>query len=93
MEILHHLGELLTEVGCQAVKVQDIPVPLGAWAGREGQMMKTDVLHGYGALKDSYCPRSNTPPEKFDAMVEAAADEWERNHASYIFHIAYGRRV
>jgi SAM-dependent methyltransferase len=92
MEILHHLGDLLKQAGCQTVESQDIPVPLGEWAGTTGQMMKTDVLHGYNALKDSYCPRSRTAPEVFDAMVQAAADEWEQNHASYVFHASYGRR-
>lgn len=93
MEILHHLGDLLKQAGCQAIESQDIPVPLGNWAGTTGQMLKTDVLHGYSALKDSYCPRSHTSPEVFDAMVQAAADEWEQNHASYVFHSAYGRRL
>lgn len=67
-------------------------MPLGAWAGTTGQMMLTDVLHGYNALKDLYCPRSNTPPEIFDAMVRDAMVEWERNHALYVFHAAFGRR-
>ncbi len=92
MEILHHLGDLLKQSGCQDIESQDIPVPLGAWAGTIGQMLKTDVLHGYSALKDSYCPRSNTAPAVFEAMVQAAADEWEQNRASYLFHAIFGRR-
>ncbi len=92
MEVLHHLGDLLKQAGCQDIESQDIPVPLGNWAGTTGQMMKTDVLYGYTALKDTYCPRSNTPPEVFDAMVQAAAEEWEQNRCSYVFHAAYGRR-
>jgi ubiquinone/menaquinone biosynthesis C-methylase UbiE len=92
VEVLRHLGDLLKQAGCQDTESQDIPVPLGAWAGTTGQLMKTDVLHGYNAIKDSYCPRSNTVPAVFDAMVQAAAEEWEQNHCSYIFHAAYGRR-
>jgi ubiquinone/menaquinone biosynthesis C-methylase UbiE len=92
MEVLRHLGDLLKQAGCQEVEALDIPVPLGAWAGTTGQMMKTDVLSGYNALKDSYCPRSQTPPDVFEAMVQAAADEWEQNQCSYVFHAAYGRR-
>lgn len=92
MEVLRHLGDLLQQAGCQAIESQNIPVPLGNWAGTTGQMLKTDVLYGYNALKDSYCPRSNTAPEVFDAMVQDAADEWEQSHASYVFHAAYGRR-
>src|SRR5579883_2451259 len=50
VEVLHHLGDLLIEAGGQQVEVQDIPVPLGKWAGAVGQMLKIDVLHGYRAL-------------------------------------------
>jgi len=92
MEVLRHLGDLLKQAGCVDVEAQDIPVPLGTWAGTTGQMMLTDVLHGYNALKDSYCPRSNTPPEVFDAMVRDAVEEWEQKHALYVFHAAHGRR-
>lgn len=92
MQILRHLDDLLHDAGCQDVVAQDIPVPLGAWAGHTGRMMKTNVLYGFTALRGSYCSRSNTPLEQFDALVAAAADEWERNHTSYVFHTAYGRR-
>lgn len=92
MEILHHLGDLLVEAGCEAVEAQDLPIPLGEWAGVVGHMLKTDVVHGFTALKDSYCPRSHTPPEVFDGMLQAAMAEWEQKHPSYVFHLAYGRR-
>lgn len=91
-DVLRHLGDLLTQSGCFQVETQDILVPLGEWAGPTGQMMKTDLLHGYDAIKGVFCPRSNTPPEVFEAMVQAAAAEWEQNHALYVFHSAYGRR-
>ncbi|WP_146747164.1 hypothetical protein [Thermogemmatispora tikiterensis] len=45
------------------VTSQEIPVPVGRWAGAAGQLLLTDVLHGLGALKDSYCARTNTPPD------------------------------
>jgi ubiquinone/menaquinone biosynthesis C-methylase UbiE len=93
MEVLRRLDDLLKQAGCSDIEAQEIPVPLGTWAGSTGQMMKTDVLYGYNAIKDSYCPRSNTPPEVFDAMVQAAAEEWEQNRCSYVFHAAYGRRT
>lgn len=92
MGILQHLGDLLRQANCDMVESQDIPVPLGEWAGTTGQMLKTDVLHGFYAIRDHYCPRSNTPPEVFEGMLHAAIAEWEQNHASYVFHAAYGRR-
>lgn len=92
MDVLRRLGDLLKQAGCVDVENHDIPVPLGNWAGTTGQMMLTDVLHGYNAVKDSYCPRSHTPPEIFDAMLRDAVAEWEHNQAMYVFHAAYGRR-
>ncbi len=89
LTMVTRLGDLLTQAGCQAVEAQDIPVPLGSWAGRSGEMLKLDVLRVSQALR----PRTTTPPAQFEAMLYAAAAEWEQNHASYVFHAAYGRRA
>ena len=88
-KMVEQLGNLLKQAGCQSVEVQDIPVPLGAWAGRNGEMLKLDALRVFQALR----PRSLTPPEQLEVMLHAAAAEWEHNHALYLFHAAYGRRV
>jgi SAM-dependent methyltransferase len=90
--VLRRLGELLQQAGCVEVASQDIPVPLGRWAGATGQLLLTDVLHGLDALKDSYCARTNTPPELVETMLREAAQEWERQRARYVFHAAYGQR-
>ncbi|WP_376797589.1 methyltransferase domain-containing protein, partial [Thermogemmatispora sp.] len=92
MAVLRQLGELLQQAGCVEITSQDIPVPLGRWAGAAGQLLLTDVLHGLGALKDSYCARTHTPPAVVDAMLREAAEEWEQQQARYVFHAAYGRR-
>ena len=82
-----HLADLLQRAGCQAVEVQDIPVPLGSWAGRSGEMLKLDALRVFQALH----PRTATPQAEFEAMLNAAAEEWENRRSSYVFHAAYGR--
>ena len=92
MRILPHLGEFLRNAGCDPVEAQDIPIPLGDWAGNAGQTLKADVVSAYLALKDPYCARSKTPPSAFDTMLQAAIAEWEQNHTSYVFHALYGRR-
>jgi ubiquinone/menaquinone biosynthesis C-methylase UbiE len=89
LTMVTRLADLLKQAGCQAVEAQDIPVPLGSWAGRSGEMLKLDALRVFQALR----PRTTTPPEQFEAMLRAAADEWEQKHASYVFHAVYGRRV
>lgn len=89
MVMVTQLGELLKQAGCQAVETQDIPVPLGSWAGRSGEMLKLDAIRVFQAMR----PRTSTPTEQLGRMLDAAAAEWEQNHASYVFHIAYGRRA
>ena len=88
LDLMTHLGELLRAAGCQTVEAQDIPVPLGAWAGRAGEMLKVDALRAFQALQ----PRSALQPDAFDAMLNAVAKEWEQRRVSVIFHAAYGRR-
>jgi hypothetical protein len=85
--MVKRLSDLLKQAGCQAVEAQDIPVPLGSWAGRSGEMLKLDALRAFQALH----PRTTTPAAQFEAMLSAATAEWEQNHASYVFHAAYGR--
>lgn len=92
VRILSRLSEFLRNAGCDPVEAQEIPIPLGDWAGRAGQTLKADVVSAYLALKDPYCARSKTPPSTFDAMLQAAIAEWEQNHTSYVFHAIYGRR-
>jgi SAM-dependent methyltransferase len=89
MVMVTQLGDLLKHAGCQAVEAQDIPVPLGSWAGRSGEMLKLDAIRVFQAMR----PRTSTPAEQLERMLDAAAAEWEQNHASYVFHIAYGRRA
>jgi ubiquinone/menaquinone biosynthesis C-methylase UbiE len=87
LTMVKRLSDLLKQAGCQAVEAQDIPVPLGSWAGRSGEMLKLDALRAFQALH----PRTTTPAAQFEAMLSAATAEWEQNHASYVFHAAYGR--
>ncbi len=89
MAMVTQLGDFLKHAGCQAVEAQDIPVPLGSWAGRSGEMLKLDAIRVFQAMR----PRTTMPVEQLDAMLAAAAAEWEQNRASFVFHAAYGRRA
>ncbi|GHO60384.1 class I SAM-dependent methyltransferase [Ktedonobacter robiniae] len=92
MGLMPRLGEMLAQQGLEAIESHDIPVPLGEWAGHIGAMLKANVLSAFDALKGTYCTQANMPLEHFEAMVTRVAQEWEANHASYVFHAAYGRR-
>ena len=89
MTMVTQLGNLLKQAGCQSVEAQDIPVPLGAWAGRSGEMLKLDAIRVFQAMR----PRTTTPPEQLEVMLRDAAAEWEQKRASFVFHGVYGRRA
>lgn len=89
LTLVAHLGDLLERAGCQTVETHDIPIPLGGWAGRSGEMLKLDAIRVFQAMR----PRTATSVEQLERMVAEAADEWERHRAAYVFHVAYGRRV
>lgn len=93
MRLITRLGNLLSKAGLESVECQNIPVPLGAWSGHVGTMLKADVLSAFEALKGFYCTQAKFPPEQFEALVALAAQEWEQLHASYVFHAAYGKRA
>jgi SAM-dependent methyltransferase len=89
MAMAEQLGDLLKQAGCQAVEAQDIPIPLGVWAGRSGEMLKLDAMRVFQAMR----PRTTTSAEQLEKMLAAAAAEWEQQHSSFVFHAAYGRRA
>lgn len=93
MGMVSQLGQVLIEAGVQDVEIHHIPAPLGAWGGHVGSMLKANVLSAFSALKGAYCTQAQMSPAQFDTWVGDVAEEWERLHASYVFHAAYGRRA
>ncbi|HEU5376729.1 MAG TPA: methyltransferase domain-containing protein [Ktedonobacteraceae bacterium] len=92
-EIVYHLGEMLQHEGLQGVETQPIPIPVGEWAGRVGQMMKHDLLGAVNALRGRYCAQAGIAGEEFDQLVREMALEWEVHRPTCTFHAVYGRRV
>ena len=92
-EIIHHLGDMLKQEGLQGVETQPIPIPVGHWAGRVGQMMKHDLLGAVNALRGRYCAQAGIPGEEFDQLVKDMAQEWEVYRPVCTFVAAYGKRV
>lgn len=92
-EIIKHLGDLLKQAGVERVETQPIPVPVGAWAGRVGSMMKQDMLAATNALRGRSCAQANISDSAFDQMVQAMAQEWETARPSCVFTAVYGKRA
>ncbi len=88
LTMVTQLGPLLRQAGCQVVEAQDLPVPLGSWAGRSGDMLKADAVRVFQTLQQ----RSDMSQEAFQPLLFEAMEEWEQLHTSYVFHLAYGRQ-
>lgn len=91
--IIRHLGEMLKHEGLQNVETQPIPIPVGTWGGRVGQMMKHDLLGGVNALRGRYCAQAGVPGEEFDQIMRDMGQEWETYRPTITFYAAYGKRV
>src|SRR5579885_3625661 len=91
-EIIRHLGDLLQQAGLQHVEMQPIPIPVGDWAGRVGQMMKRDLLSVVSALKGRYSALAGVSEAEFDQMMQAMAQEWEVSRPACLFYAAFGKR-
>ncbi len=90
--IIRHLGDLLLDAGLHQVEMQPIPIPVGAWAGRVGQMMKQDLLSVVSALKGRYSIQAGISEAEFDQMMQAMAQEWEVYRPACLFYAAFGKR-
>jgi SAM-dependent methyltransferase len=91
-EMVRHLGDLLTQEGLQRVETQQIPIPVGDWAGRVGSMMKRDLLGATNALKGRYCALAGIAGEEFDQLLREMAQEWEVYRPVCTFFASYGKR-
>ena len=91
-EIIRHLGDLLSQQGVHQVEVHPIPIPVGAWAGRVGNMMKHDLLSATNAMRGRCCTQAGISGQEFDHMLQAMAQEWDVYQPCCTFYAAYGKR-
>lgn len=86
-----HLDALLRQEGVEDLEAQSIPVKIGAWGGRAGQMMARDILAAVQALKEP-CAGMGVDAEAFERGVQEMAGEWQQEQVSSTLYVAYGRR-
>lgn len=91
-EAVLHLGELLRQEGVSEIETQAIPLKVGAWGGRAGQMMAQDILAAAQSLKEPCCARG-IDPQTFENCAQAMAGEWQQMQAFCTVYVAYGRRA
>lgn len=91
-EPVTRLGELLRLEGLREIETQVIPLQVGAWGGRVGQMMQRDILAAVQALQEPCCAQG-IEPEAFGRCLHAMANEWQQGQPFCTVYVAYGKRV
>jgi SAM-dependent methyltransferase len=87
-----HLGDLLHQEGVEEQETQTIPVKIGAWGGRAGQMMARDILAAVSALKEP-CAGLGVDPETFERGIADMTREWQQRQVFSNIYVTYGRRT
>lgn len=85
------LDSLLMQAGFQQVQMQSIKIPLGAWGGRIGEMMATNLHNALKSIGAAFPQYLNTPQYELDEILAQLRPEWENNHTTYRYYIAYGQ--
>jgi SAM-dependent methyltransferase len=90
LSLMEHLGDLLSQAGAIQRDTQRIEAPLGAWAGRIGELLAIDVLAALKSCQGLYCSQLNITPEHFDSIIDQLTPEWNHHQTTCTFHIALG---
>lgn len=88
---ISRLPDLMQQLGYENVQSQLLHVPVGSWGGRAGSMLLTNLVSGWGGLKDAIVTQAGVDPELFEQTYQALPNEWEENHSMYEYVIALGQ--
>jgi SAM-dependent methyltransferase len=92
-EVIRHLDDVLRQAGLENVEMHEIRMPVGAWAGRIGEMMKRDYLGVLTALRGPVCHQTGVAIDEYNKLVQANADEWETHRSSSLFYATFGKKA
>ncbi|HYU75971.1 MAG TPA: class I SAM-dependent methyltransferase [Ktedonobacteraceae bacterium] len=90
--LMARLPQLLQQAGLHHIRHRTYHVPVGAWGGRVGEMLKQDILASLPGIRAFVCTHASISLEAFDATVAALPGEWERCRTVYEYYLAYGQR-
>ncbi|GCE22243.1 class I SAM-dependent methyltransferase [Dictyobacter kobayashii] len=92
LSIMPTIDALLTNHGLINVHMEKIQVPLGAWAGRPGDLLGIDIFEVFKSFKGVYVDKLGIKPELFDQVVALLPEEWEHHHTTYEFYSVFGQK-
>jgi SAM-dependent methyltransferase len=92
LALIPHLDQMLKNAGMKQVQMKTVPLPLGKWGGRAGEMLATDMHAVFTSFRAVYVSRLGIPAQRFEEALVTLPQEWEHYHTSYECYVVYGRR-
>ena len=92
LALMPHLDQMLKQVGARAVQIETLPLPLGKWGGRAGEMLAKDIHAVFTSFRAVYVSRLGVPAALFEKTLAALLQEWEQYQTSYEFYLAYAQK-
>ncbi len=89
---MSHLDQLFAASGLVNVQMHTIPMPLGRWAGAEGEMMGRDIQAIFQAFKAIFVTKMGMPEQEFNGLIDALPAEWESYQTTYEFYQVFGQK-
>lgn len=89
---IKNLATLLAQAGLINITHTTLPVPMGKWAGRIGEMMSKDLHLVFNNLRSACAKLSIVSEKEYERTWQALPQEWERLQTSFVFFLAYGQK-
>jgi SAM-dependent methyltransferase len=86
------LGEQLIQAGLVNVQTRVVDLPVGAWGGRVGSLLATDLAAAHTSAKPLALSMGMSD-ETWTSLFNGMRQEWEQQQSSWPFYIAYGQRA
>ena len=92
LTVVAQINTFLENAGMREVVYKTFRVPVGAWAGRRGEAVKTNILCGLQGTKNFLCDNTPISSEAFDQAMLDLPQECEQYQTTYEYYLAYGRK-
>lgn len=86
------LKEYLAQAGLSNTEQWVAKLPVGAWGGRIGTLLATDLAEAHLAARPLVLSQGVSEAE-WDVLRDTMRREWEQLHSTWPFYIAYGQRM
>lgn len=89
--LINQLPLIMQQVGIQNVQSRLIHAPIGNWSGRTGSLLLTNIMAGWGNLKESIVSQLGIVPSQFDYVFQSLPNEWESQQSLYEYVAVVGQ--